>query len=196
MEENKKPGRPKKATTATIENADKKMEQKIVEKKIKTRLMLNDADELLVRSNVFGKLIYINDRIGTETEWDESGEIQSLSVKDIKDMKAKQQAFFKNEWITIVEYPDIDENHDIKDVYDALQLGKYYKENELYDSVDDIFDMNEEKIRKCVNDMSESVKLTLIVRANDKIEDGTLDSIKKVKLLEEILGCELASPTE
>ena len=44
--------------------------------------------------------------------------------------------------------------------------------------------------------MSESVKRSAIIRANDKIKDGSLDSIKKVKLLEEVLGCELTSPED
>ena len=51
-------------------------------------------------------------------------------------------------------------------------------------------------MKKYIKLMPATIRETIAVRANDKIKDGSLDSISKVKTLEEILGCELASPTD
>ena len=42
--------------------------------------------------------------------------------------------------------------------------------------------------------MSEGVRLNLIILANTQIENGTLDSLNKIKALEELFGCELTRP--
>lgn len=202
MEETKKrPGRPKKVVNETANKTTAKTEPTTnVPKTVSTpkkRLLLNDNDEVVVRSNVFGELIYINDRTGSETFWDNCGEEQVLSAKDIKDMKAKQQTFFKEDWVTIVDAPSVDfEEYTMKDVYESLQIGKYYKDNDPFGDIDSIFSMNESKMKQFVSEMTETAKRSLIICANDKIKNGTLDSISKVKLLEEVLGCELASPTD
>ncbi len=191
----KKPGRPKK-----IENDDVKttttiaMVPKTVEKK---RLVLSDLDELVVKSNVFGELIYINDRTGDQFIWENYGEEQTLTAKDIRDMKARQQMFFKEDWISIIDSHSVNmSEYTLKDIYDALQVGRYYDENVIAFELDDIFSMNEKEMRETIASMSDTIKRTVVIRANDKIKDGSLDSISKVKLLEEVLNCELASPED
>lgn len=191
----KKPGRPKK-----IENDDVKttttiaMAPKTVEKK---RLVLSDLDELVVKSNVFGELIYINDRTGDQFIWENYGEEQTLTAKDIRDMKARQQMFFKEDWISIIDSHSVNmSEYTLKDIYDALQVGRYYDENVIAFELDDIFSMNEKEMRETIASMSDTIKRTVVIRANDKIKDGSLDSISKVKLLEEVLNCELASPED
>ncbi|WP_099467745.1 hypothetical protein [Konateibacter massiliensis] len=192
----KKPGRPKKV----IENEDIKIttisatSPNAVEKK---RLVLSDLDELVVKSNVFGELIYINDRTGDQFIWENYGEEQTLTAKDIRDMKARQQMFFKEDWVSIIDSHSVDMTiYTLKDIYDALQVGRYYDENAIAFELDDIFTMNEKEMRETISIMSDTIKRTVVIRANDKIKDGSLDSISKVKLLEEVLNCELASPED
>lgn len=186
MEEiKKKPGRPKKI----VSDEEIKTEKK--------RLVLSDLDELVVKSNVFGELIYINDRTGDQFIWENYGEEQTLTAKDIRDMKARQQMFFKEDWVSIIDSHSVDMSvYTLKDIYDALQVGRYYDENAIAFELDDIFSMNEKEMRETIASMSDTIKRTVVIRANDKIKDGSLDSISKVKLLEKVLNCELASPED
>ena len=197
MEETKKrPGRPKKDV---VNNNVKDTTNTNIEtvKKTKERLVMKDTDEVVVKSNVFGELIYINDRTGDQIIWENCNEEQVLSVRDIRDMKAKQHSFFKEGWISITDSPDVDfEEYTMKEVYDALQIGRYYNDNLVSFNIDDIFVMSEDALRKKISTMSEGIKRSIVVRANEKIMDGSLDSLKKVKLLEEVLGCELTSPED
>lgn len=190
----KSAGRPKKTTTASA------TVEKIIEKTAKSkkeRLKLEDYDELSVKSNVFGQLIYINHKTGDETRWDNHGEVQTLTVRDLRDMKAKQLSFFKENWISIVDSPDVDlDVYSLEDIYEALQIKNYYKNTAVPENLDDFFDWNADKIRKNYKLMPPTIRETLVIRANDKIKDGSLDSISKVKLLEEVFNCELTSPED
>lgn len=196
MEETKKKsGRPRKITTDNITNENvKPVTPKITKKE---KLVLSDSDELLVKSNVFGELIYINHKTGDETTWENQGEIQPMTVKDLKDMKAKQLMFFKENWISVIgsDYVDM-ETYSIFDIYESLQVAKYYKDSVMPTDIEDVFSWDIEKMKKYIKLMPATIRETIAVRANDKIKNGSLDSISKVKALEEILGCELASPTD
>lgn len=46
-------------------------------------------------------------------------------------------------------------------------------------------------MKRRIDLMTEGAKLNLVVAANSAIESGILDSIRTVKMLEELLGCEL-----
>ena len=194
MEDTKKrPGRSKKVETLDTS----KVEQKSISKPKKQKLVLKDDDELLVKSNVFGGLLYINHKTGDETNWVDQGDIQPMSARDLKDMKAKQLSFFKENWISIIDSDDVDfDEYTINDIYDALQVGRYYKDTVIPNDLDEIFTWSIDEMKTKIKLMPVTIRETIIIRANDKIKDGTLDSISKVKAIEEVLGCELASPED
>lgn len=164
MEEvKKKPGRPKKSTVEN--NTNTTNTEKVT--KVKEKLVLKDTDEVVVKSNVFGELIYINDRTGDQIVWENYGDEQVLSAKDIRDMKAKQQSFFKEGWISIIDSSCVNfDEYTLKDVYDALQIGRYYAEDLVSFDLDTVFTLSEDSLRKKVANMSNTVKRTVIIRAN------------------------------
>lgn len=203
-------GRPKGSTTISNTKNETKIEDLANEKKVsdvaiketktknitKKRLKLDDEVLISVKSNVFGGLTYINHKSGDETKWENFGETQPLSVGDLRAMKAKQLSFFKENWITIdgIEEAD-DEFDDIEDseIYEALQVSQYYSEYLCPKNINHIFNWTTEDMRNKIPRMTKSVKESVLIRANELIKEGILDSISKVKALEEVLGCELAS---
>lgn len=163
----------------------------------KKRLKLDDDVLLSVKSNVFGRLIYINHKNGDEIQWEEYGEVQPLSVGDLRAMKAKQPDFFKENWITIIGIESADDDYDnvdISEIYDSLMISQYYQKSECPNDLNDIFNWSTDKIRETLPKMTSSVKTSIIIRANELIENGSLDSIAKVKAIEESLNCTLTSP--
>lgn len=195
----KKAGRPKKAVQNKVDNVknEEVKEVKAKEVKRKEKLKLDDSIELEVKSNVFGQLIYINHKTGDETIWDNQGDIQVVTARDLKDMKAKQKAFYENNWISIVGSPDIDEDeYSVADIYDALQVTRYYKDYNIPEDLDEVFSWSVNELEEKLLKMPTSIRETIAIRANEKIKDGTLDSISKIKTIEEVLGCELASPED
>ena len=167
--------------------------------KIKKKLKLDDDTLLSVKSNVIGRLIYINHKNGDETQWEEYGEVQPLSVFDLRAMKAKQPDFFKENWITIVGVESDDEELeevDLKEICDSLLISQYYERAECPDDLNDIFTWSNDEIREKCPKMTSSVKTSIIVMANEKIKAKELDSIGMVKAIEESLNCILTSPEE
>ena len=193
-----------KETEEVVEpKTETKVEEKVETTKIKSvpkrRLKLDDDVLLSVKSNVFGRLIYINHKNSDETQWEEYGEIQPLSVGDLRAMKAKQPDFFKENWITIVGIESADDDYDdidMSEIYESLMISQYYQKSECPDDLNDVFSWSVDKIRETLPKMTASVKTSIIIRANELIENGSLDSISKVKAIEEALNCTLTSPED
>lgn len=185
------------ANNKTDSNINKENEK--VMPTTKKKLRLDDHVSILVSSNVFGLLTYVNHKSGDKYQWKNIGEVQSLYVSDIRAMKSNQQRFLEENWILIDGIADLDEEFedvDLDDVYDALQISHYYKNRLCPKDIGEIFNWSASDIRAKVPKMTQTVKESLIVRANELIKSEVLDSISKVKALEEVLNCELASPDD
>ena len=159
------------------------------------KVRLDDSALVRVKSNTFGKLVYINKRTGERTEWLNFGEEQSVTMADLRAMKGSQNDFYADNMIIIVGCDD-DRYMDVtpEEIYDALLVSKYYKNFLDPDKFGALFSMSEDVIRERVGQLSRNGRLNLIVALNKAIEDGALDSMKKIRLFEELLNCDLAEP--
>jgi len=187
-------------TVKTSQVEDITVNNKVEENKpIKKRINLHDGVEVTVKSNVFGELNYINHKTGTHVKWEKYGEPQTLSMADLREMKGSQISFFKENWIILVsvndEYEDFNDI-DIKEVYKNLDITRYYKNIFEIDDINTIFNWSIKDIKEKVPNMSKSMKENIIIRANELIELGVLDSLSKIKALQEVLDCELTTITD
>jgi hypothetical protein len=114
-------------------------------------------------------------------------------------MKSNQPRFLEENWILIEGIADLDDDYEdveIDEIYDALQISHYYKDRLCPKNLSEIFNWSVAEIKDKVPRMTKTVKESLVIRANELIKAEILDSISKVKALEEVLGCELTSPDE
>lgn len=174
----------KKAATETA-TATKAVKKSVVK--------LTDDMMVEVKSCVFGGLIYVDKRTGEQVIWDNEGDIQVVSFELLRSMKASQVAFFRNNWIAVVAVLD---NEDIApaDVYKGLYVQQYYKEVIDPDDFEKVCYWSVNDIESKVSLLVPAAKTNLAIALNTFIEDGTLDSIKKIKAFEKALGCELSIP--
>lgn len=158
----------------------------------KTKVKINDNLMVNVKSGFFGKLTYVNHKTGDETEWGQFGEIQSMPIADLKAMKSKQIAFYKNQWINVIGVSD-DENQDItvEDILNHLYVAQYYKNVLNPENFIEVCNWKIDEIAENVALLSAGAHDNLIVALNDYIQSGQLDSRKKIKAFEEALGCTL-----
>lgn len=158
-------------------------------------IKLDDSVLINVKSNTYGTLIYVNSRTGDKTEWHGAGDVQQITMGDLRAMKGSQRAFFENQWIYVMGVEDSDyEDVTPGDVYKMLMVSQYYKNVVDPDDFNRIFSMKPSEIKETVSMMSADAKLNLLVAVNTAIEDGDLDSLKKIKVFEEVLGRELSRP--
>lgn len=161
----------------------------------KKSVKLDDSVLISVKSNTFGGLLYVNPRTGDKTEWNGCGDVQTLTMGDLRAMKGTQRAFFENQWIYIVGVDEAGyEDVTAEDIYKSLMVTQYYKSVLDPDNYVEMFSWEPYRIKEVVSMMSDGAKMNLVVAANTSIEDGTLDSLRKIQVLEECLGCELTKP--
>lgn len=151
-------------------------------------------DNLLVRvkSNVFGKLIYVNKRNGEKTVWDGVGDVQIMTIGDLRMMRAEQNAFYRNQWILILgPLEGSGDGVTCADIYDALGIKQYYVNYIDPSDLSGIIGWDDTEIEERVSMLSRAQRDNLIVALNTYIENGRLDSIRKIRTFEKALGVEL-----
>lgn len=162
--------------------------------KINRQVKIDDGVSIKVKSGFYGVLHFKNPRSGELFIWNNVGDIQFLSMSDLKTMKAQSVGYFKNQWLIIV---GVSEDSGCKatpaEIYKALALDIYYKNFIDPETFNSACDWDEAEINEKVSMLSEGAKQNLIVALNGFIQDGTLDSRRKIKVFEKALDCELKS---
>ena len=157
------------------------------------QVKLDDSVQVNVKSNVFGKLTYIDKKTQDEVVWNHCGESNPMTIGMLRSMKATQVSFFKNQWIIITGFVDETE-YTTADIYKVLMIGQYYQDLIEPSDYETICSWSPEEIKSKVSMMSSEAKANLAVALNTYIEKGILDSLKRIKAFEEVLGCELKLP--
>ena len=152
---------------------------------VKKRVKI-DKDELIpVISNFGGSLHYKSVKSQYEEVWDESGQEIDMEYGELESMRNTQKTFFINNWITLGSTDE----YTAEQIYEALNVSKYYANNGLYNSIDDIFGWTTTKIKKEVPNLPKPVKETLLTKIYTMLadEDERLDSTAKKKAFSEAL---------
>lgn len=151
---------------------------------------IDDNDVIIVKSNVFGALNYENSRTGDKFFWNNKGEVQLLTFKQLKDMKSNNLSMFENAWIILLGCENKSQILP-ESIYKALYLSNYYKDYIDISNIDEVYKWDEATAKSKISKISENAKLSIIVGLNEGIMSGKYDSMKRIKMFEEILGCEL-----
>ena len=95
---------------------------------------LPNHTEVILKSNMYGQLIFKNDKNGNRVQWNGLDDSQNLTVEDIRYMKSNQPAFFERNWVKLIGVDD-DEYEDlsIEQLYKLLGLSKFYKTKQFTD---------------------------------------------------------------
>lgn len=142
------------------------------------------TDIVEVQSCFYGGLVYVSKKSGYTIQWHEFGESQYITVDELLAMRNSQPAFFQNQWVRLV-------GDNAPDVMKFLQLERYYKNFNITDNFDEIFDYELDAMKETISLMSAGMKETVARRAFVLIRDGALDSVKKIQIIEDATGFEL-----
>ena len=134
-----------------------------------------------VRNGFNGLLVYVSSRTGERFVWDSFGSVLDMELQDLRAAKNAHKGYFKNNWFLI----------DDKDVLENLGVARMYSNSLSMNDFDDLFSLSPDEIKAKVADIPSGQKSSVIYRAKQLIEDGTIDSIKLINALEESLGVEL-----
>lgn len=141
-----------------------------------------DSDEYVVVRNGFqGKLVYVSPRSGEVYVWDEFGDEQEMTVRELKNAKSSKKDFFINNWFMFND----------ERIPEALGVGLYYKNAISVDNFDEIFEGSVAEVTKKIEELPEGQKASVGVRAKELIQTGKIDSKRIIQAVEDILNVKI-----
>lgn len=176
----------KKATTKKA--TPKKVNEPAVEKveEVKTperakRVQIEPNELIPCRSTTHGELIYISKRSGERVIWDDYGDVQDITMGELKNLYASSPSFINDVLFVI----------DDEQAVDALKLTKLYETIFDIGNLEDFFNKDYDELEKMLEKLPKGLKKTVASKAGEMVKDGSLDSRAKIKLVEEKLKVDL-----
>lgn len=161
--------------SAPVEKPEPKVTKPIVPKEI-------DLTQTVVVKNGFnGTLVYRSRKTGERFVWEGLGTEQDMEIGELRNAKNSNKKFFEKNWFMF------EEDWIVK----YLGVERYYQNALTIDEFMSIFDKPASEIGEIIDSLSEGQKHSLAYYAMEKIADGSIDSNKTIKMLEERLGVEL-----
>lgn len=172
--------------------AKKVSEVKTTAPKKKTVPRLEDHMRVIVRSNQYGMLGFINTRTHERFFWDRINDLQDMTVGDIRDMRNRQSRFLEEGWVWIeaIDEPGFEDLTD-EEIYSVLGLSHYFDSGIRPKSFEDVASWTVEEIKEKTKKMSHSTKTHVAIALNTEIRAGRLENLSRIKAWQEALGTDL-----
>lgn len=179
----------KKVAEPIVENETK--EEKVVPVKAspveKVKKVFKQSEGILCRSVVNGKLYMTGSRSAMPYQWADFGDEVEVEYRDLVAAVREKSGYVMNPWFIILDDDFIAEFPFLEDIY-----ANQYDSNELGDILNLSIPQMEEEIKK----LPTNVKYTLKGIAATWVSSGRLDSVKKIKALDEIFDTNLSMLAE
>ena len=135
----------------------------------------------LVRS---GRLIYSSKRqMGYSVIWRNYMDTQYIELAELMAMRSSDPMFFSENWIMI------DDEFEHKDaVVQKLRIKDMYVNAPNMLELERLFVMPVDEMIHKIKSMSVSLKESVYLHAKEAVENGTLDSMRRIKAIEGALG--------
>lgn len=152
------------------------------EKKAKATRKYAPNDMVPCRSITFGELLLTGTKSRLLYSWANYGDVTEVEFQDLQALKSTRSSYlFKPRFVI--------EDEELAEQW-KKDLGAMYKEIVDVD-VEDLFKLSpsqfESKLKKAPKGVQQAVKNI----AGEKILNGSLDSLKKIQAIDEILGTDL-----
>jgi len=142
-----------------------------------------DQDGIVCRSCTAGQLIMVGKKTGNLYTWGNFGDISEVEFSDLRSAKLTKSDFVWKPLFIIEDEDLLEQWNDVAEMYE----GMYAPED-----LEEIFSIkNLGRFEDVINQLPAGIKNSIKTMAADKIADGSLDSISKIKKIDEILGTDL-----
>lgn len=167
----------KKTTTATTEAA-------VVEEvaPVKEKRVINPTDMISCRSVTYGELILPSLKNADMLySWADFGDIKEVEYQDLRALRSKRSNYIYGPYFVIEDEDVVAEWSELKELYKSVSAM----------NLDELFALPVNQLVKKLQVMPKSYKETIKNAASARIVNGELDSISKIKAIDEVLGTDL-----
>lgn len=156
------------------------------ETKVKKEQDFASDDLIICRSVTEGTLYLGGSKSGMLYTWSGFGDVQEVEFQDLRALMYRNSGYLTKPLIVI-------------DNEELLSLPKWKTLNSLYselfglEDLDYIFNSKPDKFKTILTTLPEGMKSTIKAAAGERISTGKLDSLSKIKILDEVLGTDLVA---
>lgn len=180
----------KKTTTKTT--ASKKKSERTIDSIIETKEPVVEAkkeprkyeseDLIPCRSITPGELIYHSSRSNIDYSWKGIGDELDMLYSDLRSLYVSRSDFIMKPYFIIMDNELLDQWANVRELY-----KKVFK----YENLEDVLTYSNDEFENALLAMPDGLKSSLKTLVATKIEDGTFDSLQKIKAMDRVLGTDL-----
>lgn len=142
---------------------------------------IKDDDLILVMNGQDGELIHRSSRTGRMWRFTRFGQTDKIPYYELLSIYNNNPKAFEQGWLIILN----------NQVAENFHLTEIYKNIITPENIDDIFKKDIDELDEFIDHLPAGMKTTFISRARKLYEEGKLDSIKLVNLIENKFGFSL-----
>lgn len=162
---------------ATVEDTEVTVEKKVFEK----------TTPIPCRSICTGVLYVQGDRSKNDYTFYDYDEVVDIEYQDLVTMIARRANAVTKPQFIVEDEDFIAQNSQLQDIYASMYTTKDLRE---------IFKLSPTQMKKAIMDLPEGAKKAILGLASTMVETGQLDSIAKVKVVDEIFDTKLIFAVE
>lgn len=146
-----------------------------------------DQHDLILCRNVSASWLKLIGKSGISYVWNATGDVCEVEYGDLWAKKAARAESLYKPYI-VIEDDELLEQPRWKDL-------KQFYEEKVYglDNIDQIISVPASSLEAVLNEISDGMRKAVAVRASVMVEEGLLDSIKKIKIIDKVCGTDLVS---
>ena len=174
-----------------IEDESIEVEEPVVEKNI-AKVELPKEEKIFAATDLVncvsvtaGELIMIGKKSGNLYRWTDCGDNQEVEYQDLKSEKLNKMSKYIYSPLFVIEDEDVLDSPDFKGVRDV------YQNMLTVEDIENIFNLDIGSFKRTIENLPIGLKNTIKSLAVTKIQDGSLDSVKKIQCIDELLGTDL-----
>ena len=142
-----------------------------------------DSEDLIpCRSVIPGELIFHSPKSGIDYSWRDMGDELEMLYSDLRSLYVSRSAFIMKPYFIIMDEELLDQWTNVRELY---------KEVYKYENLEDVLTYPNDKFENALLAMPDGLKSSLKTLVATKIEDGTFDSLQKIKAMDRVLGTDL-----
>lgn len=169
---------------ATNKNVDETVaEIQAPEPKVQKKVYKGD-DTIPCRSVTRGLLVHIGKKTGEIYRWADYGDVTEVEYQDLMALRATRAKFLYGPMF-IIEDDELLEDERWKGVKEV------YAKAIKYEDLNRLLQANSSEFTAILKDMPKAMRKAVSTEIATRLEEGTFDSLQKVKIVDEICGTDL-----
>lgn len=146
----------------------------------------NQEDLIPCKSITAGELLMVGERTKMLYRWADADDVQEVEYQDLIYAARSNSGFVFKPRFIIMDNDFVAQNPKVQEKYDTMYTNKDLR---------DIIMLSPKEIKKIVPTLPEGVKESLKSMASTMIDNGTLDSVARIKVLDELFDTNMMLKT-